>query len=148
VSARLAETLRAEGGLLAGALRPDGPAADGEPATLAARGPRSAGRAEEIALLVEAVHEGERLHYGIGATVGQEDPDLALLAGDRLYALGLDRLARLGDLESVDVLAKVIARCAQSHAAGNPDGAAAAWQAGARAVGWGARASARAVEPS
>jgi hypothetical protein len=133
----LAAVLAEEGGLLAGALRDDRAAGDGEPARVAASGPRSAGREDEVALLVEAIHEGHLLHYGAAATLSQADPDLALLAGDRLYALGLDRLARLGDLESVDVLAEVIARCAQAHAAGDPDGAAAAWEAGARAVGWG-----------
>ena len=138
MSRRLADALRAEGGLLAGALRHDADGlADAEPARLAASGPRSAERPGEVALLVEAIHEGHLLHYAEGRTVAQDDPDLALLAGDRLYALGLDRLARLGDLESVDVLAEVIARCAEAHAAGDPDDAAAAWEAGARAVGWG-----------
>ncbi|HEU4656801.1 MAG TPA: hypothetical protein VFR97_04730 [Capillimicrobium sp.] len=138
MSARLAAALREEGGLLAGALRHDADdVPDAEPARLAASGPRSAGRAGEVALLVEAIHEGHLLHYGEGRTVAQDDPDLALLAGDRLYALGLDRLARLGDLESVGILAEVIAQCAQAHATGDPDGATAAWEAGARAVGWG-----------
>ena len=123
MSSRLAAELRAEGGLLAGALRPDPVPEDAEPARVAAAGPRSDGRREEVALLVEAIHEGYLLHYGEGRTVGGEDPDLALLGGDRLYALGLDRLARLGDLESVVALAEVIARCAQAHAAGDPDGA-------------------------
>ena len=68
------------------------------------------------------------------------DPDLALLAGDRLYALGLARLAELGDLEAVDVLAGVISRAAQAHAEGDPEAASAAWEAGARAVGRSARA--------
>ena len=49
-----------------------------------------------------------------------DDPDLALLAGDRLYALGLARLAELGDLEAVAVLADVISRAAQAHAEGDP----------------------------
>lgn len=138
MSRRLADVLRAEGGLLAGALRRDADdVEDAEPARVAAAGPRSAGRAGEVALLVEAIHEGHLLHYGSGRTVAQDDPDLALLAGDRLYALGLDRLARLGDLESVDVLAEVIARCAEAHAAGDPDAATAAWRAGAHAVGQG-----------
>lgn len=137
MSERLAADLRADGGLLAGALRRDLAAADGEPAALAASGPRSQGRTHEIALLVEAIHEGELLHYGASRTVAQDDADLALLAGDRLYALGLDRLARLGDLEAVGALAEVIAGCAQAHALGDPDAAAAAWRAGARAVGWG-----------
>jgi len=137
VSRRLADELRAEGGLLAGALRPDVVPEDAEAAALAASGPRSDGRRDEVALLVEAIHEGYLLHYGEGRTVGQDDADLALLGGDRLYALGLDRLARLGDLESVAALAEVIARCAQAHAAGDPDGARAAWETGARTVGWG-----------
>jgi hypothetical protein len=137
VSERLAAVLRAEGGLLAAALRTDVVAADSPPAVLAASGPRSAGRADEIALLVEAIHEGDRLHYATGAPGGQDDGDLALLAGDRLYALGLDRLARLGDLESVGVLADVIARSAQAHAAGVPAEASAIWNEAARAIGWG-----------
>ncbi len=49
-----------------------------------------------------------------------DDPDLALLAGDRLYALGLERLAALGDLDAVAELADVIALCAQAHAEGDP----------------------------
>jgi hypothetical protein len=137
MSERLAAVLRDEGGLLAHALRTDVVTPDPEPAVLAASGPRSAGREDEIALLVEAIHEGHLLHYAAGATVGQEDSDLALLAGDRLYALGLDRLARLGDLESVGVLADVIARSAQAHAAGAPAEARAIWNEGARAIGWG-----------
>jgi hypothetical protein len=32
---------------------------------------------------------------------GRADPDLALLAGDYLYALGLERLAALADLEAI-----------------------------------------------
>jgi hypothetical protein len=137
MSERLAAVLRAEGGLIAGVVREDLDRGEGEPAARAAAGPRSAGRPEEIALVVEAVHEGSLLHYAAGRTVSQVDPDLALLAGDRLYALGLDRLARLGDLESVGVLADVIARCAQSYAAGAPAEAQAVWAAGAEAIGWG-----------
>ena len=33
----------------------------------------------------------------------RDDPDLALLAGDRLYALGLQKLAAAGDLEAIEV---------------------------------------------
>jgi hypothetical protein len=143
MSARLAAVLEAEGGLLAEALRTDPVAADAEPAVVAASGPRSAGHEDEVALLVEAIHEAYLLHYDVSATISQEDADLALLAGDRLYALGLDRLARLGDLESVDVLAEVIARCAEAHAAGDPAAAAVAWRTGAEAVGWGRRDASR-----
>ena len=52
------------------------------------------------------------------------------------------RLAELGDLDAVEVLAGVISRAAQAHAEGDPEAAQAAWEAGARAVGHGARQSA------
>ncbi len=134
---RLADVLRADGGLLAEAVV-DAPA--GEPArhgAVAAAGPRAAGREAEYELLVEAIREGYLLHYGTGRVVVPEDPDLALLAGDRLYALGLARLSALGDLEAVALLAEVISLSAQAHAAADPDCAEAVWEAGARAVGHG-----------
>jgi hypothetical protein len=92
-------------------------------------------------MVVEAVHEGWRLHAGDPEApprvVRTADEDLALLAGDRLYALGLARLAELGDLESIAVLADVIALCARAGAQGDPGLAHAAFEAGAVAVGWG-----------
>jgi hypothetical protein len=158
---KLARALRAEGGLLADHVRDDGvppPAPDGPPtapdgpptapdgpptaasvpARLAASGPRVAGAAAEYELLLEMVVEGTLLHYATGRVVTPEDPDLALLLGDRLYALGLGRLAALGDLEAIAVLADVIAALAQAHAEGNPDRAGSIWEMGARAIGWGA----------
>jgi hypothetical protein len=111
---------------------PDGArAAHGE---AAAAGSRAAGREGEYALLVEAIREGYLQHYGAGRVVRPEDPDLALLAGDRLYALGLARLAELGDLGAVAELADVISLCAQAHAEDSPERAAAVWDAGAAAV--------------
>ena len=97
--------------------------------------PRAAGHEDDYALLVEEIHEGYLLHYAAGRVVRPEDPDLSLLAGDRLYALGLARLAELGDLEAVGELADVISLAAQAHAEGDPERAAAVWEAGARAVG-------------
>ena len=145
--------LLAEGGLLAEALGPV-PAEDGALGAAAASGPRSSGREADIAFVVEAIREGELLHYGAPRIFGAIEPDLALLAGDRLYALGLARLARLGDVEAVSELADVIALCAQAHAEGRPDVADAVWQAGVAAVGWGpygavdaAKAAARAGDP-
>jgi hypothetical protein len=144
--ARLAAVVRGEGGLLAGALRADGlprhgggmgPDPDGLGA-LAAAGPRAEGRRDELALVVEAVHEGYLLHYGEPRLFSSGDRDLDLLAGDRLYALGLARLAAVGDLESVTELADVISLSARAHAEREPALAAAAWEAGATAVGWGA----------
>ena len=43
------------------------------------------------------------------------DADLRLLAGDYLYALGLERLAALGDLEAVRELSDLISLSAQVH---------------------------------
>lgn len=77
----------------------------------------------------EAVREGERAHYARGRVLHTDDPDLALLAGDHLFAAGLADLAERGDLQGVRRLATIIGRCAQAHAEGRPDDAAAAWQA-------------------
>jgi hypothetical protein len=85
---------------------------------IAAAGPRAAAAPAEYALVVEAVREGYLLHYGEPRLLAGHDADLALLAGDYLYALGLDRLARLGDTAAVGVLSELIGRCAQLHAAG------------------------------
>ncbi|HWK26192.1 MAG TPA: hypothetical protein VNS09_06500 [Solirubrobacter sp.] len=127
---RLARELRDEGGLLAGTVRdaPDAPQPHGD--AVAARG-------DAYPLLVEAIREGYLQHYAAGRVVAPEDPDLALLAGDRLYALGLERLAAVGDLEAVAELADVIALCAQAHAEGDAERADAVWNAGAAAVAGG-----------
>lgn len=107
---RIAERLREEGGLLAEAVvapQADHPA--WEP--------------------VEAIREGYLLHYSRARVVATDDRDLALLAGDRLYALGLADLAELGDLDAVRTMAEVIARAACAHAAAAPEAAEEAWRA-------------------
>ena len=129
--AALAATVRADGGLLADTVTD--PTQEGSLGALAGPG---------YAELVEAIYEGYLQHYGEGRVLRPGDPDLALLAGDRLYALGMARLAELGDLEAIDVLAGVISRAAQAHAEGDSAAASAAWEAGARAVGRSARQSA------
>ncbi len=83
------------------------------------------------------IFEGSHLHYGPQRIVRTEDSDLALLVGDQLYALGLARLATLGDLEAISELADVISLVAQAHAASDPELAQAVWDAGAVAIGWG-----------
>jgi hypothetical protein len=123
--ARLAHEIEAGGGLLAEALT-GATAGDERLGELAGGG--------DYALLYEAIHEGARLHYGEGRVVAPADPDLALLGGDRLYAIGLDQLARLGDVAAVAELADVISLVAQAHAEGDPARAEAVWAAGARAV--------------
>ena len=110
------------------------------PAQLAAAGPRAAGREAEYELLLEMILEGARLHYGSPSVIATPDPDLALLLGDQLYALGLSRLAALGDLDAIAELADVISLVAQAHAAADDELAEAVWEAGAVAIGWGASA--------
>ncbi len=77
------------------------PAEPPELGELAASGPATAAAPAEYALVVEAVREGYLLHYEQPRLLAGHDPDLALLAGDYLYALGLDRLAALGDTRAV-----------------------------------------------
>lgn len=108
-----------------------------DPIALAARGPRVEDRRDAVELAVAAVLEGCLLHYGRPRALSVEDPDLALLAGDRLYALGLAELASAGDMTAIAELADVIALSAQAHAAGDEPLALAAWEAGAAAIGWG-----------
>jgi hypothetical protein len=124
------------------------------PAQLAAGGPRVGERAAEYELLIEAIYEGYLLHYGRARLLCPTEQDLGLLAGDQLYALGLARLVALGDLVAVAELADVITLTALAHGAGDGELAAAIWQAGAWAVGWGpsaeheqAKALARAGAP-
>jgi hypothetical protein len=104
----------------------------------AARGPRTHGRAAEYELLLEMILEGSLLHYGAPRVIATEDRDLALLLGDQLYALGLARLAEIGDLDSVSELADLISLLSQAQLQGDEALARAIWEAGATAIGWGA----------
>ncbi len=140
---RLRALLLSEGGLMASLVDDPSPARSSArvptgPAQLAASGPRVNGRAPDYELLLEAVYEGYLLHYGTPRLVRAAEKDLGLLAGDRLYALGLARLVMLGDIEAVAELADVITLSALAHGSGTPELADAVWMAGARAVGWGA----------
>jgi hypothetical protein len=111
------------------------PAAEPEHGLLASRGPNAAGAPGEYALVVEAVREGYLLHYGEPRLLRGHDDDLALLAGDYLYALGLERLAALGDAGAVAVLAELIACAAQLHAEEREDEAPELWRNAALAIG-------------
>ena len=154
---RLCALLHEEGGLIAtlvgdgsdgegsgldGADGADG--ADGthgeSPARIAASGPRTERQAEHYELLVEAIYEGYLLHYGAPRVVRAADADLRVLAGDRLYAIGLAHLVELGDTRAVAELADTITLSALAQGAGDTALAQAVWMAGARAVGWGSSA--------
>jgi len=115
-----------------------------EPAALGAlvaSGSAAAHDPAGYALVVESVREGYLLHYGEPRVIVGADPDLRLLAGDYLYALGLERLAGLGDLPAVRELSDLISLSAQLNAdgtEGGPSGASEAlWLAIAMAIATG-----------
>jgi hypothetical protein len=82
------------------------------------------------AFTVEAVYEGFLMHYREPRSFSLDmDPDLRLLAGDSLYALGLERLAERGDLAAVAELADLISRCAQAEAEGRQEAVDGLWEA-------------------
>jgi hypothetical protein len=101
---------------------------------IAAAGPRASSAPAEYALVVEAVREGYLLHYGEPRLLAGHDADLALLAGDYLYALGIERLAALGDGEAVLVLAELISDCARNHAEGTENRVPELWRRSAAAI--------------
>ena len=65
---------------------------------------------------LETIYEGYLLHYGRPRLFSPPDADAALLLGDYLYAQGLVRVARGGDVDAVADLAELISLCAQLRA--------------------------------
>jgi hypothetical protein len=138
---QLASRLRAENSVISPHVSdPDGhvPALG----VLVGGGPRAAEAPAEYAILFESIREGYLLHYARPRVVNGADEDLTLLAGDYLYARGLERLAGLGDLEAVRELSDLISLVAQLQggdgAADAGQGAAALWLASAVTVAAGA----------
>ncbi len=81
--------------------------------------------------VIEAIREGYLLHYGESRVFRGMDDDLRLLAGDALFALGLERLAAAGDLEAVAELSDLISLSAQAQSEGRAEAVPALWQASA-----------------
>ena len=84
--------------------------------------------------VLEAVREGYLLHYEEPRAFAGMDPDLRLLAGDSLYALGLARLAEAGDIEAVAELADLISACARAASEGGREGTRELWEGSAKAL--------------
>jgi hypothetical protein len=84
--------------------------------------------------VLDAVREGYLLHYGEPRLLAGHDEDLALLAGDYLYALGIERLAASGDCAAVLELAELIGACAQRHVEGREDDVPGLWRSAAAAI--------------
>jgi len=68
---------------------------------------------------VEAIREGHLLHWATGRVLNTPDLDLALLAGDRLYALGLERVAATGSRSAIASLSRLIKDSATAMAGSN-----------------------------
>lgn len=149
---RLREAVRASGSPLTASLGDQPPQLQPlpgdppDPAITAAAGPRVAADRQDVEIAVAAVDEGYRLHYGQPRALDIADADLALLAGDRLYALGLARLAAIGDLTAIGELADVISLSAQAHASEDDELAAAAWEAAGAVIAYGTTAAAGAAK--
>ncbi len=111
----LAARLRADDSVISPYVADSAPGVEPVLGLLAAAGPRAAGSPGEYALVVESVREGYLLHYEEPRILAGTDDDLALLAGDYLYALGLERLAALGDLAAIRELSDLISLAAQLH---------------------------------
>jgi hypothetical protein len=121
---------------------------------LCASGPRASEAPGEYSLVIEAVREGFLLHYGSPRLLAGHDPDLALLAGDYLYALGIKRLASLGDSGAVRELSDLISLVAEGEAESRREVVPSLWLAATIAVGCGssegheqAKQRARALDP-
>jgi len=113
----LAQQLRSEGTVVSSCVQdPEEAPALGE---LIAAGSAAADDPASYALVIESVREGYLLHYGEPRVIVGADPDLRLLAGDYLYALGLERLAGLGDMPAVRELSDLISLSAQLNADGS-----------------------------
>jgi hypothetical protein len=124
------------------------PADPPELGELAAAGPGTAAAPAEYALVVEAVREGYLLHYEQPRLLAGHDSDLALLAGDYLYALGLDRLATLGDTRAVTVLSNLISDCARLQAEGDSASIPDLWRSAAERIAAGSQANLDKDSPS
>lgn len=84
--------------------------------------------------VLEAVYEGYLMHYAEPRAFEGMDPDLRLLAGDALYALGLSRLTERGDMEAVAELSDLISATARAQAEGDHRAAEELWETSARAL--------------
>ncbi|MEI7888675.1 MAG: hypothetical protein WCI34_00060 [Actinomycetes bacterium] len=132
----LSRDLAAADPLLADALLPNPTGEDLEPVSLAV-GPGTDSAAADYSYGLEAIREGHLLHWGGARLLSTEDTDLALLAGDRLYAAGLERIAALGDAQTITELSGLIMAAATAQAEGLPAAAEAAWTASCARIGKG-----------
>ena len=89
-----------------------------------------------LALGIETIYEGYLVHYGHSRLFATDEPNLALLLGDRLYARGLVHVSRFGDVAAVADLATLLELCARLQAE-SKQGDGALWAAGIASLGSG-----------
>lgn len=126
----IAETIAADSSVMAAGLADDPEAADATGFSDLFHG--AAGiddaAAYDYRFALEYIYEGYLLHYGISRIFTPGQPSFALLAGDYMYARGLNLVTARGDLESVRLLSALIDFCALVHCEGLDAGLAAdAW---------------------
>jgi hypothetical protein len=92
--------------------------------------------ASPLALGIETIYEGYLVHYGRSRLFATDEPNLALLLGDRLYARGLVHVSRFGDVAVVADLATLLELCARLQAESR-QGDGALWAAGIASLGGG-----------
>lgn len=92
--------------------------------------------ADRLALGIETIYEGYLVHYGRSRLFAPDEPNLALLLGDRLYARGLVHVSGFGDLAAVAGLAKLLELCARLQAESR-QGDGVLWAAGIASLGSG-----------
>jgi hypothetical protein len=90
-----------------------------------------------FAVGLETIYEGYLTHYATSRLFAPQDPDVALLLGDYLYAHGLVRVASFGDTEAVSDLSELISLCSQLRAE-DAEGDGPLWAASAALLGAGA----------
>ncbi|MBA3301429.1 MAG: hypothetical protein H0T15_06120 [Thermoleophilaceae bacterium] len=93
----------------------------------------------DLAFVLEAVWEGYLVHYRVPRAFTGMDPDLRLLAGDALYALGLDRLAQRGEVAAVAELGELISGTARAEAEGARERVGELWERSVARLSGGAR---------
>jgi hypothetical protein len=91
-----------------------------------------------FALGLETIYEGYLTHYGTSRLFAPQDPDVALLLGDYLYAHGLVRVASFGETDAVGDLSELISLCSQLRAE-DAEGDGALWAASSALLGSGQR---------
>ena len=113
---------------------PEGRLGDGQPISAAA-GPRTEGNESEYLSSLELIREGHLVHGGSGRLLVTADSDLAILAGDLLYAEGLVRMAALDDLKAIAELSRMICKCALARSVADEDLAESVWAESCAAIG-------------